>query len=128
LQNTFEDSFDTYTSLSDRNYTLFYLSDHGNIFFFLQTDIYKTYYLTISLVDLFGFILCFSLPEIQVVIIISTPAIISALVFISLILFLAKPILLVLFLNIFFLIIFVNLIILSHKLRYYQDYYPRLLY
>jgi hypothetical protein len=73
-------------------------------------------------------VLCFILPEIQIVIVISTPAIISALALIFLILFLAKPTLLALFPNIYFLVIFINLIILSHRLRYYQDRYSRLLY
>jgi hypothetical protein len=62
------------------------------------------------------------------VIVISIPAIIFTLVFISLIPSPAKPILFVLFLNIFFPAILINLIILSYRLRYYQDRYPRLLY
>jgi hypothetical protein len=71
-------------------------------------------------------VLCFLLPEIQVVIITSTLAIIFALVFRSLIPSPAKPILPILLPNIFFLVILVNLIILSYKLKYYRDYYPKL--
>jgi hypothetical protein len=91
-------------------------------------DTYKTYYLIISSVNLFNLMLCFLLPEIQVVIVISTPVIISALVFISLIPSPAKYILFILLPNISFLVILINPIILSYKLRYYQDRYPRLLY
>jgi hypothetical protein len=63
-----------------------------------------------------------------VVIVISTPAIISALVFISPIPSPAKPTPFVLLLNISFPAIPINPIILSHRLRYYRDCYPRLLY
>jgi hypothetical protein len=59
------------------------------------------------------------LPEIQMVIVTPTPAIISILALISLILSPAKPILLILFPNISFLVISVNPINLSHRLRYY---------
>jgi hypothetical protein len=113
LQNTFQDSFDIYASLLNKNYIIFYLVDYDSITLFLQVDTCETYYSTISLIDLFGFIPCFPLPEIQVIIII------FILVIISLILFLTKPILFILFLNIFFLVISINFIILSYKLRYY---------
>jgi hypothetical protein len=63
-----------------------------------------------------------------VVIIISILAIISVLVLIFLILSPAKPILLASFPKIFFLATLVNPIILSHRLIYYRDHYPRLLY
>jgi hypothetical protein len=53
------------------------------------------------------------------VIVTPTPAIISILALISLILSPAKPILLILFPNISFLVISVNPINLSHRLRYY---------
>jgi hypothetical protein len=91
-------------------------------------DTYKTYYLITSLVDLFSLVLYYPLAEIQVVIVISTQVIITSLVFISLIPFPFKPTLPVLFPNIFFPAILVNLIILSRKLRYYRDYYLKLLY
>jgi hypothetical protein len=57
--------------------------------------------------------LCFPLPEIQVVIVTSTPA---------------KPTPPVSPLDISFPATPVNPIILSHRLRYYRDRYPRLLY
>jgi hypothetical protein len=93
-----------------------------------EADTYKTYYLTISSANLFGLMLYFFLLEIQMVIIISTPATISALAFISPILSPAKPILPVSLLNIFFPAILINLIILSYRFIYYRDRYPRLLY
>jgi hypothetical protein len=128
LQNIFQDSFDTYAGLLDNNYTLSYLLDYGSITFFLQVDTCETDYLTASSTNLFGFLPRFPLPEIQVVIVISTPAIISALVFISPIPSPAKPILPVSPPNISFPAISVNLILLSCRFRYYRDRYLRLLY
>jgi hypothetical protein len=63
-----------------------------------------------------------------VVIVTSAPAIISALVFIFLIQSPVESTLPVLPLDIFFLAIFINPVILSYRFRYYKDSYPRLLY
>jgi hypothetical protein len=71
---------------------------------------------------------CFPPLEIQVVIIISTPAITSTLAFISSISSPAKPTPPASPLNTSFPATPVNPIISSHRLRYYRDRHPRLLY
>jgi hypothetical protein len=71
---------------------------------------------------------CSPLPEIQVVIVTSIPAIISTLVFTPPIPSPAKPTPPASFLNTFFPATPINPIISSHRLRYCRDRYPRLLY
>jgi hypothetical protein len=66
LQNTFQDFFDIFAGLLDNNYSFY--SDHGNIIFLSQADIFETYYSSASSADLFGLVLCLLLPELQVII------------------------------------------------------------
>jgi hypothetical protein len=67
LLEYFSRPFDIFASLLNNNYSLY--SDYNSIIPFSQIDIFETYYLSASSMDLFSFVLYLLLPELQVIII-----------------------------------------------------------
>jgi hypothetical protein len=125
----FKTFFNIFAGFLNNNYSPY--SDYNNIIPFSQANIFETYYLSASSIDLFSLILYLLLLKFQVIIISKStarfftqllyPWFISSLLSLTLFytIFLLEPSPTILFL----VIPAISKLLLYHKLRYYEKYY-----